>query len=64
MCWINGKTRQNIIKNDTIGERVGIALIVVNMIENRLRLVGRVEKTCRYGSTKSRSDGRESDQKR
>jgi len=37
---MSGKTRQSMIRNDTIRERVGVAPSVEKMIENRLRWFG------------------------
>jgi len=37
LCWMCGKTRQDKIRNETIGERVGVAPIVEKMVETRLR---------------------------
>ena len=52
LCWMSGKTRHNMIRNDTIRERerVGVAPIVEKLVENRLRCRGK----------KSRSNGGES----
>jgi hypothetical protein len=44
LCWMSGKTRRDRIRNDTIRERVGVALIVEKLVENRLRWFGHVER--------------------
>jgi len=41
---MSGKTRQYRIRNGTIRERVGVALIVEKLVENRLRWFGHLER--------------------
>jgi len=41
---MSGKTRHDRIRNDTIGEKVGVAPIVEKLVENRLRWFGHVER--------------------
>ena len=41
---MSGKTRQDMIMNDTIRERVGVAPIVEKLVENRLRWFEHVER--------------------
>jgi hypothetical protein len=43
---MNGKTRRDIIRNDTIRarDRVGVTLIIKKLVENRLRWFGQVER--------------------
>jgi len=56
---MSGKTRQDMIMNDTIRERVGVAPIVEKLVENRLRWFEHVEKTSTCRCKKSRSNGGE-----
>jgi len=42
--WMRGKTRQDMIRNETIRERVGVASIIEKLVENRFRWFGHVEK--------------------
>ena len=42
LCWMSGKTKQDMIMNHTIRKRVGIAPIIEKMVENRLRRFGHV----------------------
>jgi len=42
--WMSGKTMHDRIRNDFIRERVGVALIVEKLVENRLRWFGHVER--------------------
>jgi hypothetical protein len=42
--WMSGKTRRDKIRNDTIRERVGVAPIVENLVENKLRWFVHVER--------------------
>jgi len=60
LCWINGKTIRDRIRNDTIMERVGVAPIVEKFVENRLRWFGHVERRL----VDNRSNREESCQKR
>ncbi|AES70992.1 hypothetical protein MTR_3g067260 [Medicago truncatula] len=56
LCWMCGTIRRDMIRNANI--RVGVALILEleNMLENRLRWFGHVEKkTYRLCSNESRS---------
>jgi len=41
---MSGKTRQDMIRNDIIMERVGVIPLVEKLVENRLRLFGYVER--------------------
>ena len=41
---MSGKTRHDMIENDTIRERVGVTPIVEKLVENRLRWFGHVER--------------------
>jgi len=42
--WMSGKTKHDRIRNDTIRVRVGVALIVEKMVENKLSWFGHVER--------------------
>jgi hypothetical protein len=42
--WINGKTRRDRIRNDTIRKSVGVAPIAEKLVENRLRWFRHVER--------------------
>ena len=42
--WMSGKTRHDRIRNDTIRERVWVALIIEKLVANRLRWFGHVER--------------------
>jgi hypothetical protein len=42
--WMSGKTRRDMIRNDTIRERVGVAPIVEKLVKNRLRWFVHVER--------------------
>jgi len=44
LCRMIGKTRQDMIGNVTIRERVGIYPMVEKLVENRLRWFGHVER--------------------
>jgi len=37
LCWMCGKIRRDMIRNDNIREKVGVTLIIEKMVENRLR---------------------------
>jgi len=41
---MSGKTRNDMIRNDTIRERVGVATIVEKLVENILRWFGHVDR--------------------
>ena len=40
LCWICGKTRRDMTRNDNISESVGAAPIIKKMVETRLRWFG------------------------
>ena len=47
--WMNGNTRRDMIRNDTMREREreragGLTLIVKKLVENRLRCFGQIER--------------------
>jgi len=42
--WMCGKTRCEIVRNENIREKVGVASIVEKMVENRFRWFGRVKR--------------------
>jgi len=44
LLLMSGATRQDKIRNGTIGERVGVAAMVEKMVKNRLMLFGHVER--------------------
>jgi len=44
LCWMCGKTRRDMITNDNIRERGGVTPIVENMVENRFRWFGHLER--------------------
>lgn len=44
LCWMCGKIRRDMIRNENIREKVGVTLIVEKMVENRLRWFRHVER--------------------
>jgi hypothetical protein len=44
LCWMCGETRRDRITSDNIRERVGVAPVVENMVENRLGWFGHVDR--------------------